>query len=563
MLTYELDKRGQASRYEYLYRCIRDDIERGGIAACEKLPSKRALARHLGVSLATVESAYSQLVAEGYVESFERKGYFASDLGAPFAARGPHAVGQGSPGFPPRPAGDAPEGFSAAPPATAAPDVSAAPLDCADADVSRETSASFPMPDGCAAGEGVVARSFAPSPSPGSCAHPERSAQAEASVEEAPLIADFTGGAGPPGAFPYRMWARTVRTVLAEESERSLAAAAADAAGSRRLREAIASYLLGFRGMRVSPDQIVIGAGAQTLYHTIVQLVGRSRRLALEDPGYPRLTGVYRANDVDVAHVPLDERGVSVEALRASGADVLHCMPSHQFPTGLVTPVSRRYELLGWASERAGRYLVEDDYDCEFRLAGRPIPTLQSIDAAERVIYVNTFTKSLGAAFRIGYLVLPPHLAEAFRSRLGFYAGTVGAIDQLALARFIEQGGYERHVNRSRSRCRAVRASLVASLRRSPIADRLIVEEADAGLHFVLGIGTDAHDADLVSAARAEGLALSPLATYCVTAPAVEACRHRFVMSDASLDPADVDRATAALVRAVEAAEFSASSAAR
>lgn len=496
MLTYELERRGALSRYEYLYRCIRGDIEQGAIAAGEKLPSKRSLARHLGVSLSTVESAYAQLAAEGYVQASERRGYFACDLGVPASARTSAAV------------------------------VCGAPVGLACAFEERGEAGRVPKvgsPDGASAG-----------PS---------------------LVADFTGGAAPAGAFPYRMWARTVRAVLSEESEASLAAAASDAAGSRRLREAIASYLLGFRGMRVDPEQIVIGAGAQTLYHTIVQLVGRSHRLAVEDPGYPRLASIYRANDVDVAPVPLDGRGVCMRALRESGADVLHCMPSHQFPTGAAVPVSRRYELLDWASEAPGRYLVEDDYDCEFRLAGRPLPALQSIDASERVLYVNTFTKSLGSAFRIGYLVLPPHLAEAFRERLGFYASTVGAIDQLALARFIERGDYERHVNRSRNRCRAVRAALVGALKASSLGDRLVVEEADAGLHFVLGLETGARDEDLVAAARAEGVAIVPLAAYCATEQARASSRHRFVVNDASLDPAHAGQATDALVRAVSAAE--------
>lgn len=513
VLTYELERRGAMSRYEYLYRCLRDDIACGVVAPREKLPSKRALARHLGVSLITVENAYAQLVAEGYVYAIQRKGYYASDLNVSLSACGPGGAVRRM----------AKEGLC-----ETHREVNEAAF--------TATAPAAPVP---------------PAPAPMTSAYADTSA---AEQDASPLIADFTGGAGLSAPFPYRMWARTVRAVLAEESERSLAAAAADAAGSRRLREAIASYLLGFRGMRVDPSQIIIGAGAQTLYHTIIQLIGRDRRLAVEDPGYPRLTSVYRANDVDVVQVPLDAHGVSMRTLRQCGADALHCMPSHQFPTGLVTSVSRRYELLGWASEY-DRYLIEDDYDCEFRLAGRPIPTLQSIDASERVIYVNTFTKSLGAAFRIGYLVLPPHLAEAFRCNLGFYSSTVGAIDQLALARFIEQGDYERHVNRSRSRCRTVRAELVSALKASPLGSRLSVEGVDAGLHFVLNIATCARDATVVAAARAAGLALVPLKAYCATDAACEAAAHHFVINDAALDPAAIEGAAAALCRAVAAAE--------
>ena len=175
-----------------------------------------------------------------------------------------------------------------------------------------------------------------------------------------------------------------------------------------------------------------------------------------------------------------------------SGADVLHLMPSHQFPTGIVTSIGRRYELLGWASAKDNRYLVEDDYDCEFRLTGRPIPSLQSIDATGKVIYANTFTKSLGPAFRIGYLVLPPTLADRFRRELGFYSCTVSAIDQLALARFIESGDYERHVNRLRTYYRSVRDALVSAFQASSFSERVSIEEQDAGIHFIMGISIDA-----------------------------------------------------------------------
>ena len=180
-------------------------------------------------------------------------------------------------------------------------------------------------------------------------------------------MADFSGATAGEGLFPYAAWARTIRRVLADESERTLLAASGPR-GSLALRRAIADHLRGFRGMVVDPAQIVVGAGAQALYHLLVLLLGRSRRFAVEDPGYPRLAATYRAEGVSVAPVALDAEGPSLSALRASGASVLHCMPSHQFPTGLVTPAPRRYELLAWAAEEPGRYLVEDDYDCEFRM---------------------------------------------------------------------------------------------------------------------------------------------------------------------------------------------------
>lgn len=485
MLTYSFDNREGESLYGHLYRCIRRDIESGAIAAGAKLPSKRAFAKHLGVSLITVEGAYQQLVAEGYVRAEPRKGYFASALELPPAAR---------------------------------------------KEVVRRPETALPADDG-----------------------------------PVPLVADLATGSVASDLFPCSLWAKTLRDVLAHEPERTLLGET-PAAGSLRLREALAAHLRAFRGLEVNPAQIVVGSGAQTLYTFIVQLVGRRSHFAVEDPGYPRLTSIYRANDVVLSHVPLDAAGIDIAALRASGANVAHLMPSHQYPTGLVTPVSRRYELLGWAAEELGRYLVEDDYDCEFRLAGRPIPAMKSIDATDRVIYVNTFARSLGPSFRIGYAVLPAHLAERFARDLGFYSCTVSTVEQLALARFIENGDFERHVNRMRVHYRAVKDALVDALVASPAGDRMTIEGADAGLHFLLRINSPATEAQLVAAARKEGVALTPLSAFCLGRDAdvcskdVDTSGHNarsFVVSYGGLALESAAETATALARAIETAEHS------
>lgn len=455
MLTYSFAQRGNVSLYEYLYRCIRSDIENGVIAPGEKLPSKRSFAQHLGVSLITVEGAYSQLVAEGYLRAEPRRGYYACDLRA--RGLGPQHrqgadVAHGSKGaaFPAQPSYEM-------------------------------------LPE-----EGLAQAyaSLAHASEKGNDLTSSKKGLSDSTAEEgtgASLVADFTGASVPLGMFPYASWAKSVREVLSHESER-MVVGDTGFAGTRRLREAIAAHLHGFRGMEVDPECIVVGAGSQVLYNWLVQLLGRRLRYGVEDPGYPRLSRIYEANDVALSHIPLNENGVDMAFVERSGADVLHLMPSHQFPTGIVTSISRRYELLGWASAAPDRYLIEDDYDCEFRLTGRPIPSLQSIDAAGKVIYANTFTKSLGPAFRIGYVVLPRALAKRFKRELGFYSCTVSAIDQLALARFIESGEYERHVNRLRTHYRSVRDALVAALQQSSFAERLSVQEQDAGIHFIMGI---------------------------------------------------------------------------
>lgn len=527
MLTYDMQNRGDASLYEHLYMCIREDIEAGRIALGERLPSKRALAKHLGISVITVEGAYAQLVAEGYVNAVPRKGLFASFTGSPKTVSPKCAEEQM---FHVKHS----EGFSEA--------------------LGLSGFSGFSEPS---ASSGASSLSAPADPAPASV-----------------LWADFTGATAARGLFPYKTWARTVREALSAESERSLLAAS-DPAGAPQLRRALANYLRGFRGMEVSPQQIVVGAGAQSLYALIIQLLGRGRAYAVENPGYPRLAHIYRSNDVRLACIPLDDEGVRVDALAASGASVVHCMPSHQFPIGLVTSASRRHELLQWAMRAQGdetnvsretfpeeetcagdtsvgggvladvnvderRYIIEDDYDCEFRMAGRPIPSLQSIDEAECVIYTNTFTKSLGLAFRIGYMVLPNHLALRFHELLGFYSCTVGAIDQLALARFIESGEYERHVNRLRNRHRRVQDALIGGLRASSVGDMLRFVHVGAGLHFLMevDIGESASsecacrtnhaehtgraervERAIAERAREEGIALAPLSDYWLDSP--------------------------------------------
>ena len=517
MLTYDMGNCGACSMYDYLYRCIRGDIEAGAIAAGEKLPSKRALAKHLGVSVITVEAAYAQLIAEGYVRAQERRGYFAEPL--PTLTRACSGI-SASAGFA--------LGTRVRPANTAQPASAARPANV------------------------VLPTSIVQS---ADIAHPSASA---ADLSCPSLLADFTSGAVASGLFPFSAWAKAVRETLSYESESTLLSET-PAMGLSRLRQVIAGHLHGFRGMAVDPDCIVVGAGAQVLYNMVVQLLGRNLPVAVEDPGYVRLASIYRANDVPVAHVPLDTGGISMSGLRASSSSVAHIMPSHQFPTGLVTSAARRYELLEWAVEASGRYLVEDDYDCEFRFSGRPIPALQSIDANERVIYTNTFAKSLGPAFRIGYLVLPRHLAQKFVNELGFYSCTVSAVDQLALARFMESGNFERHVNRMRVHYRSVKSQLIASLKSSEfgkrLGSRLRFEAVEGGLHFVMAID-GVGEAVFTQAARRTGVALAPLSGFYADAKAeaeAEASGSaRFVMSYGSLDSASIPDVSCALAQALK-----------
>ena len=232
-------------------------------------------------------------------------------------------------------------------------------------------------------------------------------------------FADFVANSTDHKNFPFSVWTRLMKEVTSSQDNSNLLNSA-PTGGVYELRQAIARHLYDFRGMDVKPEQIIIGAGTEYLYGLIIQLLGRGSVFAVEDPGYTKIASVYEANGVNYAHIAMDECGVTPAALDASGAAILHISPSHHYPTGIVMPISRRYELLGWAAKADGRYIIEDDYDCEFRLYGKPVPTLMSVDALEKVIYINTFSKSLAPSFRISYMVLPRPLTALFYEMLGF-----------------------------------------------------------------------------------------------------------------------------------------------
>ena len=512
-LTYALNRTARESLYEQLYRALRLDIESGALGAGDRLPSKRAFAKHLGVSVVTVEGAYDQLVAEGYVRAVPRSGFYVQEIGPNLTS------------------------FSRI---STSVEVKV-PL----GDSSGAKSASC-RPEARISGNDGVEKleKLARKGAPFCIAHSEEGLAGVSPGAGRKWLADFTGATAPEGVFPYAAWARTLRRVLADESERTVLEASGPQ-GSPRLRAAIAAHLRGFRGMEVHPDQIVIGSGAQSLYGLLVQLLGRNLAYGVEDPGYPRLTRIYESNDVAVRPIALDGEGPVLEALERARIDVLHCTPSHQFPTGITVPVSRRRSLLEWAqsgvaapedgaaareirgrsvkaSSAQSRYLIEDDFDCEFRMAGRPVPPLAALDGAGRVIYANTFSKTLGGAFRIGYMVLPEALAERFRDRLGFYACTVGALEQLTLARFMESGDYERHVNRQRTRYRRRLSALIDVLAASSAGDHLHFANAGAGLHFLMEVRSvegDERDSAtfeerVARRAAIRGVRLAPLGRY-------------------------------------------------
>ena len=330
--------------------------------------------------------------------------------------------------------------------------------------------------------------------------------------------------------FPAAAWARLTRQVLSEDGEALLRPVPHQ--GLPALRQAIADDLRDYKGMAVSPEQIVVGAGAEYLYLLLAQLLGRQTVLAVEDPGYPKIRQVYGKCGVRCCPVPLDSQGMDLTALSASGATAAHLSPSHHYPTGLVTPIGRRQALLQWAQDR-NAVIIEDDYDSEFRFSGLPIPTLQSIDAGGRVIYMNTFSQTISPSMRVGFMVLPPALLERWRRELDFYACTVPALEQHVLARFLAGGHYEQHLSRMRKEYRLRRARVLEAFRTGPFAGRVSIAEEGAGLHFLLHLDTACTDEALRRRAESLGVRLGFLSEY-AAAPA-PAYAHTLVINYAGL----------------------------
>ena len=352
---------------------------------------------------------------------------------------------------------------------------------------------------------------------------------------EAPLSEQTAVGvpSASAGYFPFSVWAKLMRGVLLDRREQLLQPVAN--VGLEELRRAIAGMLRRSRGIDADPDCIVIGAGAEYLYNILIQLLGRDRCFGMEDPGHGKIAQVYRANLVKAAPVALDEEGVSVEALRQSEATVMHLSPGHQYPTGIVTPIGRRRQLMAWLAEKPDRWLIEDDYDSEFRFGGRPIPTMFSMDDVGRVIYMNTFSRTITPALRISYMILPPELMAQYRARLGFYSCTVPAFEQLTLARFLDEGYFEKHLNRMRRHYRLLRDSFLNLLSASDQADRILVQGHEAGLHMLLRLKTALGDEDVERRLAEAGVRAASLMRYQMR-PAAEARQGVMVVSYSDLE---------------------------
>lgn len=363
----------------------------------------------------------------------------------------------------------------------------------------------------------------------------------EESIPDHPdYFVDFSSNGTNPNDFPFVTWAKLTRRVLADDRELLMENSPSN--GLYELRRAIAESLVQFRGMNVSPDCIVVGAGTETLYTILLQLLGRNRVYATENPGYQKIVKLLNANEIANIPIAIDDSGISTSMLAKSKASVAHITPSHHFPTGITMPVRRRNELLAWADVTRG-YIIEDEYDSEFRMLGRPIPSLFSMDHHGRVIYMNTFTKSLASTIRVSYMVLPVSLMQKYYKLLSFYSCPVSTFEQLTLADFITQGYYEKHINRMRTMFRRKRDLLMDAIKNSPLADHSRIREENAGLHFVIELDLKISDDAFLNKLAREDIHLLPLAAYGTSHP------HAFLINYSSIPEERIEEAVARLAK--------------
>lgn len=424
MLMFELDKNAKEPLYEQLYEAIKRGIIDGSIPVEKKLPSKRKLADFLMLSQTTIELAYGQLLAEGYIVSKPRIGFFVEDIASlPYIDK-PVLV--------------------------------------------PETKPTAPRYD-----------------------------------------IDFSPGRIDTASFPFSTWRRYAKDAIDEQQQSLLLAGSAQ--GEYALREEIASYLYQSRGVHCRPEQIVIGSGTEQLIPMILQILGDYNVYALENPGYQMTHHIIEQYGQRSLPIRIDADGLDVSELEMSDANIVYVTPSHQFPTGAILSAPRRAQLLQWASHQANRYIIEDDYDSEFRYIGKPIPSLQSMDHQQKVIYLSTFSKSLMPSLRIAYFVLPEKLMPRYHALFTYYTCTVPRFEQHILMQFMRDGHFSKHLNRMRKIYRKKLEKLTAVITNY---DAVNISGEQAGMHIALTVTHPQNAQQLSNQAKDAHIRISPLSQY-------------------------------------------------
>ncbi len=337
----------------------------------------------------------------------------------------------------------------------------------------------------------------------------------EAEVEEIPFreehyIFDFTQTGVDTNTFPFTTYRKFINDVWQPRNNELLFLGHPQ--GELSLREEIANYLYESRGVRCSASQIVLGAGTQILVKLLFQLL-KGSNYAVENPGYHRKMVVFEQGEERVQMLSLDKDGICMADLENSDANVVFVTPSHQFPYGMIMPITRRTQLLQWAQKEDDRYIIEDDYDSEFRYSGKPIPALQGLDTDGKVIYMGTLSKALLPSLRMSYIVLPKNLIKKYQKEYLFYTQSVSRMDQEVVRKFLHEGYWEKHIHKMRVVYRKKRDRLVFEIEKY-FSNLVEVIGEDSGLHILLKVHNGMREEELIKAAAKYSIKIYPVSTY-------------------------------------------------
>ena len=458
-LTIPVDLNSKIHIYEQIYTYIRDEILEGRLTQGERLPSSRALAEHLQVSRSTVNLAYEQLLAEGYIEAVAYKGYFISKVEKPLRLE------------------------------------------------------------------------------------QEKTQKKDKEETEKKYRYHFTSNGIDMKEFPYHTWRRITKEILIEDSKELFSLGKPQ--GDLELRETIAQYLFAARGVVCTPEQIVVGAGNDYLLILLQMLLNKESVIAFENPTYTKAYRIMESLGFEVRLMGMDENGIRMDELEDSGANIAYVMPSHQFPTGIVTSVGRRHELLKWAAGGEERYLIEDDYDSEFRYRGKPIPSLQGMDHNGKVIYIGTFSKAIAPAIRVSYMVLPESLMKEYEKKGRLVSSTVSRIDQKILNEFIRCGAFERHLNRMRKIYKGKHDVLMESLK--GFRKKFTIRGDHAGSHILLCAKYEVTEQWLRMRAEENGIKIYCLSDYIIDGEKSPKGPATVIIGYAGMEAEDIEKGIAAL----------------
>ncbi|MBU4539779.1 MAG: PLP-dependent aminotransferase family protein [Firmicutes bacterium] len=426
MITIPFKNKG-AFLYVEIYEFIKQEITEGNLKYGEKLPSKRSLASHLSVSVNTVDAAYGQLVAEGYLEASPKRGYFVCQIDT-YLLKQKNRV------------------------------------------LEKNTK----------------------------------------KIETRPIKIDFSPNAIDQRIFPYEAFRKIFKSTFNEYDSSLLNKP--EIQGEMELRNALVELLYRSRGVRCRVEQIIIGSGTDHLLQILGLLWGKNKSVVLENPVYLKAYNIFEKMGNPVISIDIDEKGIQIEPMQAFSDVAVYVTPSHQFPLGMSMPIDRRIRLLNFANQDDGNYIIEDDYDSEFRYNEKPLPSLQSIDNNGKVIYIGTFSKSIAPSFRISYMVLPEALLKAYLEIADAISSPVSSLEQKMIGAFISGGVFEKHVNKMRKVYKGKRIVLLNALKE--LGNRVKMTGENAGHHLLVQLDNGLTEQAMYSRALAQGVRVYPVSPY-------------------------------------------------